>query len=30
MRFSGPEALLEQIELDITHARSLLEGLKLD
>jgi riboflavin kinase/FMN adenylyltransferase len=30
MRFSGPEALLEQIELDIAHARSLLEGLKLD
>jgi riboflavin kinase/FMN adenylyltransferase len=25
MRFSGPEALLEQIELDIRHARSLLE-----
>ncbi|MFQ5942148.1 MAG: riboflavin biosynthesis protein RibF [Anaerolineales bacterium] len=28
MRFSGPEALLEQIELDILHARSLLEGGK--
>jgi riboflavin kinase/FMN adenylyltransferase len=30
MRFSGPEALLEQIELDISHTRSLLEGRKLD
>ena len=30
MRFSGPEALLEQIELDIRHTRGLLEGRKLD
>ena len=30
MRFSEPEALLEQIELDISHARSLLEDRKLD
>ncbi len=30
MRFSGPEALLEQIELDINHTRSLLEDRKLD
>jgi riboflavin kinase/FMN adenylyltransferase len=30
MRFSGPEALLGQIELDIAHTRGLLEGRKLD
>ncbi len=30
MRFSGPEALLEQIELDISHTRRLLEGRELD
>ncbi|MEE9216663.1 MAG: riboflavin biosynthesis protein RibF [Anaerolineales bacterium] len=29
MRFSGPEALLEQIEVDISHARSLLDELRL-
>lgn len=29
MRFSGPGALLEQIELDIRHARSLLEERRL-
>ncbi|MFQ5921963.1 MAG: riboflavin biosynthesis protein RibF [Anaerolineales bacterium] len=27
IRFSGPEALLEQIEKDIRHARGLLEGV---
>ena len=29
IRFSGPEALLEQIELDIKHARRLLEDRRL-
>ena len=29
MRFSGPDALLEQIALDIGHARVLLEGRKI-
>ncbi len=29
MRFSGPEALLEQIEVDISHVRSLLDELRL-
>jgi len=30
MRFSGPEELVKQIELDISHARSLLENQTLD
>ena len=29
IRFTGPEALLEQIEVDISHARSLLDELRL-